>query len=108
MEKELNNILKQKVKKIDVRNGHTVIIFEDDSELQLDGQPFELPESVKIPTCNFCGHPASKEEPLFSVDGESFICKDCINLAYKTFISKGFSMPLDIKIEGFGKKNGNK
>jgi hypothetical protein len=99
MENNIEDLLTKKVKNISVNNGNTEINFENGETLKLDGQPFDLPKEVNIPTCDFCGHPADKGSPLFSVDNKNFICKDCVLLAYKTYVSNGISMPIDIKVE---------
>jgi hypothetical protein len=103
MENNIEDLLKQKVKKIEVNNGNTEIFFENNTTLKLNGQPFDLPEDVNVPTCIFCGHPSGIDAPLFSVDNKNFICKDCVSLAYKTYVSNGIPMPIDIKVEGIGK-----
>lgn len=97
-EKDLNKIsslFKSEIKDIIKDKGSTIIEFEDGQILPLYGESQEL--KIRIPECNFCGSLGEKNEPLFTINGDSYICKNCVLLALETYISNG--IVIDIKID---------
>lgn len=97
-EKKLLETLNKPVACVDQHERGTTITFVDGTKLELDGKPVRLEEN--IPACNFCGAPAD-DDPLYSVDGTSFICKRCVALAFETLLLNGVSMPINAKLSSF-------
>ena len=95
MEKEtsIEELVNQPIKNIVAQNGNTIINFENNQQIVLKGEPFEMEGNCNIERCSFCGKPKSNEYPLFTVDDSVYICKECVLLAYKTFLQNGIDLP---------------
>lgn len=94
-DKELLKTISKRVANIVKHDRGTTITFEDGTKLELDGAPVSI--DVNVPTCSFCGSPAD-DDPLFTIDGKVFICKDCVALAFDTLLKNGVSLPINAKV----------
>ena len=86
VQRDINDIVNQKVTNITATQGHTMVEFADGSAVTLSGVP--TPIQVHVNQCIFCGNPGSLSEPLFTNDNEHYICKQCVHdavEAYKNF-----------------------
>jgi hypothetical protein len=92
-------LFKSPVKRIYKQNDVNIIEFQNGITVPLYGA--EIPLNYDIPKCNFCGNPAIGDEPLYSPDDKTFICKDCAILAIETFANNGFEV--NLKVKGFNK-----
>jgi len=96
-DEQLQELLNCPVDSVNTIENKTFVTFKNGKRLELNGTPFSL-DDVKIETCNFCGDTPS-EDPLFTIDNSSFICKKCVALAFETFMKNGISMPLTLKLK---------
>ena len=91
-EEELQELLKEKIIGIKQENNNTIIFFENGESLPLSGYPIEL----NIPKCSFCQE-YSFNDPLFTINDDIFICKNCTTLAVETFLKNNIDIQLKLQ-----------
>jgi len=87
---EFNQLLKN-VKKIHTNSNGSEIELSNGEKISLKGKPSEI--EMNINRCVYCGKIGDKESPLYTMDNETFLCKHCTILAFKTYIDNDFDMP---------------
>lgn len=94
--RELISLFDSQVKNISRENDTTIIEFENGQVIPIYGEQISINSS--IPVCSFCNLPGDSESPLFTVNEENYICKDCTILSLETFLKNGID--IDFKLDG--------
>jgi len=99
----MKKIITNKDVKLEVVDGSTIVSYNGKIQ-RLEDIPIDISDKIKnIKFCNFCGAP-SGEDPLFTIDGKTHICKDCVILAYNTFIQNNVPMPINVMVKSNEKR----
>ena len=97
MTEEEMKMLSDKNSKIEIANGET-FVHNNGKTFKLNELPIDVSKQfMNINFCSFCGAPSGKD-PLFTIDKKAFICKDCVILAYNTFLENNIPMPVNLKV----------
>lgn len=97
--KELQELVKKKVKNISYEGQMTIVEFEDGEILPLYGGIAGIQGPVKaFRQCSFCGSEGTKDSPVVSLNqnDDPLICSSCVSQAAKTLIENGVDMEIDI------------
>jgi len=66
-------------------------IKTEQGDLNIQGRPQQI--QINIPRCELCGRIGDKQRPLFTIDGEKYICKPCLIYGFRTMLLNGVNMP---------------
>jgi hypothetical protein len=82
---------------VKIKNGNTYMTVNGEEE-KIPDSPLNITDKIEgIHFCEFCGAPPGKY-PLFTFDKKKFICKDCVILAYNTYVENGIPMPMNVRV----------
>lgn len=90
----IKNLFNKTVQNIYKQNNQIIVKFEDGSEMPLIDPQGEI--YLNIPYCNFCGDPGDDNHPLFTINGEHYICPKCVSLAVKTFLENDVNVEIEL------------
>ena len=97
MDETTKRRLEDKNSKVEIQDNAVFMTVNGVRE-KLPEAPIDVSNNIQgLHFCDFCGAPPG-EDPLFTIDGTKFICKDCTILAYNTFVENGIPMPMNVKV----------